>query len=112
MTNAERNRIVVKKYPWYRVYKRIMARCCKGGQYYGKIKVRIGVDELKKIWFRDKAWLLKKPSIDRIDSAKDYTFENCRFIELSDNQRWNGRPLKCIKCGKKHHALIFAVCII
>lgn len=41
--------------------------------------------DVKELWFRDKAYLLKIPSIDRIDNDGDYTFDNCQFIELKDN---------------------------
>ena len=37
------------------------------------------------MYIRDKAHLMKKPSIDRKDNDKNYTLENCRFIELQDN---------------------------
>ena len=40
---------------------------------------------MKFLWYRDKTWLLEKPSIDRIDSYGDYTFDNCRFIEFKEN---------------------------
>ena len=28
---------------------------------------------------------MKNPSIDRIDNTKNYTLDNCRFMELEDN---------------------------
>lgn len=76
--------------PWMIVWGLIRTRCIydKNHIYYKKgIKVDITIQELKDLWFKNKAYLLKRASIDRIDSKKDYTKENCRFIELSDNIR-------------------------
>ena len=79
--------------PWVIVYWWICARCnCKSGssyKYYGGrgIKCLITKDELKELWHRDKAYEMESPSIDRIDSAGDYTMDNCRFIEKIENTR-------------------------
>ena len=61
----------VKLSPWKSGYKSAKQRCdnpnCKDYKYYGGrgIKFLITEEELKKLWFRDKAWLLNRPSIDR-----------------------------------------------
>ncbi len=39
------------------------------------------------LYYRDGADKMKKPSIDRIDNNGDYTYENCRFIEMAENSR-------------------------
>jgi len=78
-----------KKYPWRGTYLSITQRCgWEKSRYYKRgIKCLITIAELKKLWFRDKAWLLKKPSIDRKDNNGDYIFSNCRYIELVENAR-------------------------
>ena len=85
-----------KKNPWDSSFKNIKNRVsnpkCESYVRYGGrgIKCLITNQELKKLWFRDKAYMMKRPSIDRKDSDKDYYFENCRFIELSLNSRLGG----------------------
>ncbi len=80
-----------KKYPWKSIFKGIKFRCTnkksKDYKNYGLrgIKCLITEEELKKLWFRDKAYLLNKPSIDRKENDENYIFSNCRFIEIIDN---------------------------
>jgi len=76
---------------FFRILKNIKQRCnnpsASGYKYYGGrgIGCLITVTEIIKLWFRDKAHLMKKPSIDRINNDGHYCLDNCRFIELSEN---------------------------
>lgn len=78
-------------YKCRKILKDIKQRCTNpnNNRYknYGArgIKCLITKEEIKRLWFRDKAWLLKQPSIDRKKNDKDYTLNNCRFIELGEN---------------------------
>ncbi len=75
-------------HPWIKTYKHIMNRCYynKNSSYCKKgIENYLTVADLKYLWFRDKAYLLKKPSIDRKNSKGNYTIKNCRYIELKAN---------------------------
>ena len=76
-----------KERPWLRYLHYARSRCHNKTNRYTQrgIKVLIIENELKELWFRDKAWLLNKPSLDRIDGRLNYTFENCRFIEWKTN---------------------------
>lgn len=89
-----------KLYPWKYIYRDIKRRCENPNRkdyprYGGKsIKCKITAGEIETLWYRDKAWLLNQPSIDRKKSDKDYIFDNCQFIELSENSRKdNIRPI-------------------
>jgi len=78
---------------WYTHYQSVQARCTnpknKCYKYYGGrgIKNLMISNDFKKLWFRDKAYLMKRPSIDRIDNNGNYVLKNCRFIEMSKNIR-------------------------
>lgn len=82
------SREIREKNPWIKTYGSILARCNTHGRPYNKkgIKVAVTKEQIRDIWFRDKAYLMDKPSIDRIDPKKDYEYSNCRFIELRVNQ--------------------------
>jgi hypothetical protein len=77
--------------PWKKTFNLIQQRCSnpKAENYYrygGRgIQCQITSEELKEIWFRDNAYNLEYPSIDRKDNDGNYTFDNCQYIEMVDN---------------------------
>jgi hypothetical protein len=89
------NKIGHKNYktthPWIKTFNSIETRCnnpkCASYIYYGGkgIKNFLKPKDLEYLWFRDKAYLMKRPSIDRKNSNSYYTVKNCRYIELSKN---------------------------
>lgn len=63
--------------------------------YGGKgIEFLLTNNELKELWFRDKAYELDRPSLDRENPKLNYIFNNCQFIEHTKN------------CGKDHKKII------
>jgi len=83
----------LKKHPWASHYSHAKQRCTNpnayGYKYYGGkgIKFLLTMKEVKTLYFRDNAKDMDRPSIDRVDPEGDYTFWNCRFLELSENAR-------------------------
>lgn len=100
MTKTDWAKTHYKKYPWKQTLRIIQQRCHGKNHisyplYGGKgIKCLITSDELEWLWGRDQAWLMKRPSIDRVDPKENYTKENCRYIELSENSRASVPPSK------------------
>lgn len=82
-----------KQNPWLKTLSLIKDRCNNSRnhaykRYGGRgINCLITAEELKELWFRDKAFEMKKPSIDRVDNNGNYELSNCRYIELSENSR-------------------------
>lgn len=79
------------KYPWRQCFSDIKQRCNniknKDYKYYGGkgIKCLISKEEIKFLWFRDRAYLMKQASIDRTNNNGNYELNNCKFIEMEIN---------------------------
>jgi len=113
--NLEYQRAYNKANPWMKTYRNIMSRMNlpkthRNYKHYHKIKNYLTPTCLKYLWERDKAYLLNQPSIDRRDSKKNYTVDNCRYIEWKENSdqgRANrkqivyGKTKVCVKCLKR-----------
>ena len=82
---------------WHDINKRCYNSKSQNYKYYGGkgIKNFLSIDDVKFLWERDKANLMKKPSIDRQDNKEHYTIDNCQFVELSRN------------AGKEQRKIIF-----
>ncbi len=76
------------KNPWARHYGCARARTCfKNRRYFKRgLKLEMTLEDFKELWFRDKAYNLVRPSIDRIYSDVGYEKWNCRYIELKENR--------------------------
>jgi len=89
--SREYHRKIRLETPWAFHLQYAKQRCndpntCNYKWYGGKgVKLNLTMDEMKKLYLRDNAGDMKRPTIDRIDSNSNYTFGNCRFLELSEN---------------------------
>jgi hypothetical protein len=87
------------KYPWVKAYGAILARCNNPKHQYAQLGIKnyLTREDLKVLWFRDKAHDMRQPSIDRIDPKGDYTFKNCRYLELELNRKTQTTKTHCPK---------------
>lgn len=95
--NKEKHYASIKQYyidnPWMQSFRAIQYRCTNVNaidyKYYGGrgIKNLLTKEEIKFLWFRDKAYNLEQPTIDRKDNDGNYELSNCEFIEQSENSK-------------------------
>jgi len=81
-----------KKYkadnPWAKTLNSITSRVTRSKSYYDKgIKNLLTTSDLKYLWFRDKAYEMRKPNIHRLDNDEDYTVINCKYIEAEEHRK-------------------------
>lgn len=59
-----------------------------------KIECFLTLEDIYYLWDRDNADAMEQPSLDRIDNNKNYTIDNCRFIEHIENSiKDNFKPI-------------------
>jgi len=98
---------VRKERPWILYWESAKQRCENpktiGYLRYGGrgIKILLTKEDVKFLWFRDKAWLLKKPSLHRKDNDGNYTIENCEFIEFKYNSKMTSSTFIIQQLSKK-----------
>ena len=94
--------------PWLKTYYQLRNRCIvKSHPHYSRYGGRgilclITPIQVWALWVRDKAYTMKKPSIDRINNDGHYEQSNCRYIEMSENiGNGNRARVKChrVKSG-------------
>ena len=86
MNKAEYNKKYRADRPWLSSFYNAKKRC-ETGKYKDKgIEFIMLKEDFKELWFRDNAYKMEHPSIDRIDSEGDYIVSNCRFIEVAENR--------------------------
>lgn len=98
------------KNPWSSHLDSVRARCRNKNspdyRRYGGVGISTSLtfDQIRALWIRDKAHLLKEASIDRIDSKGNYDFYNCRFIEHRENTLLGvaNSVISRTKCSERH----------
>ncbi len=79
--------------PWVQSYNNARERCSNPNankySYYGGrgIKCLLKPIQFKEIFFRDKAYLMACPSVDRINPSKNYELANVKYSEFGENRK-------------------------
>lgn len=94
--------------PWLKHYDDACKRCNKKYKqcYKTNTNMILSRDEIRALWFRDKAMGMYQASLDRIDTSENYTYDNCRFIEMALNRRLPRR--KPITSKSKYKGVLWA----
>lgn len=93
--------------PWFTSFDKAKQRCTNPNddsyKWYGGrgIEFKLTMDEVEFLWFRDKAYLMDKPTIDRLDSDGHYELSNCQFLEKTENSRKAGKRRGKVKNLRK-----------
>jgi len=95
-SNALSCKKYIKNHPWMCFLRELRTRCnnpnSKDYKNYGEkgIKALITKDEIQNLWFKDKAYEMKKPSIYQKKSKGNYALDNCQFLEMAEhvNKTW------------------------
>ena len=93
--NGERlyQKAYAKSHPWARVLMQVRMMCLNpkvhAYRWHGGrgIKCFLTIAEIRFLWNRDNASMMRKPSLERLDPNSHYVLRNCRFIEKSDDAR-------------------------
>lgn len=89
----QKNRSYHSKHPWVKYVGWARRRCSPADSrwkpyYFDRgIECHINAKDTERIWFRDQAKDLARPSLDRICPKFGYVPWNIRFIEFNENSR-------------------------
>ncbi|MEW6557741.1 MAG: hypothetical protein AB1349_10355 [Elusimicrobiota bacterium] len=89
-TMYRKKQLYLKNNPWAKTLNGIITRVGKQYRKFG-IKNYLIVQNLRFLWLRDRAYLMKKPVIHRIDNLGDYTLGNCKYVELKEHLKIHSR---------------------
>jgi len=86
-----------EKFPWIYSFVGARDRCTRKSCFcymrYGArgIKFLMTLSQVGELWIRDKAFLMTRPVLHRINNDGDYSLRNCRFLENSEHTSYHLR---------------------
>lgn len=97
--------------PWYQSWHNAIRRCNDPKnnryQYYGAKGIRFEMTfwEMGYVYLRDKASQMKHPQIHRVDAQRNYTVDNCCFVESTAHSEITHRGAKRSTESRKRMSL-------